>query len=327
MGLAYMAGCIPTVLAHVNQDKSILNKLKQVIQDFGAAHVKIAGEDKYGSALMIFRQLYFKASLTLEEKINAPELPPEIVQLTQSEGIDLFAFANNNFNAFSDIVKNSEYYKLLTGHHLIENIGSILQKEGCELGSALSLGHAHANFWINGQNGLSFCSSVIVSNVFPTYLASIINSIPQPEELTSKPNVWLFSKELNCRLHETVLDTFDEPTKHWIWNLHNRLFYTDNIETPTLIEEYKNTDGLNNILSQLFLHINQYNNHSPLTSKYFGFYNHFPTEKEWPEFIDKVNSRMEEYFGIDKPSKFNNLGELYSFFSYRFIAAITLYFD
>lgn len=327
MGLAYMAGCIPTVLAHVNQDKSIIDKLKDVVRDFGAAHVKIAGADKYGSALMIFRQLYFKASLTLEEKINTPVLPPELVELTQANRVDLFAAAKNNFNVFSETAHQTEYYKLLTGHHLIENIGNILQKEGCELGEALSLGHAHANFWINDQNGLSFCSSVIGSNVLPTYLASIINSIPLPDELTSKPDIWLFSKELNWRLHETVLDNFDEPTKRWIWNLHNFLFYTNNIETPTLKDEFNNTDGLNNILSQVFLNIGHYNNLAPLTSVYFRFYNHYQTEKEWTTFINTIDSRMEEYFGIDKPPKFNNLGELYSFFSYRFIAAITLYFD
>ena len=81
---------------------------------------------------------------------------------------------------------------------LIGSIGNILVKnEIIKFREVLSLAFTHHNFWKYSPDGLSFSDSVILSNILPTYMADVINSIPNPTHFNSNPDLWPLSKEIS----------------------------------------------------------------------------------------------------------------------------------
>ena len=129
------------------------------------------------------------------------------------------------------------------------------------------------------------------------------------------------SKEINNRIHDEKYN-LDIETKKWIWSIHNFIFYINDPDKIELKTKYKEVKGMNDMLSDIFLNIGMFDN---LNSSKYQFSHVYSSREHWSEFIEDLNERVMTDFGIDVKNDHSNIGEFYSYWSFRFINAIMLY--
>lgn len=315
LGFLYHTAAMPTLLSFFYKDESIIKPLLPLINNYRPKiqEVECKDADSLLFSAKIFKEYYLNSSIKSDE-IKYPKT--EIVKgLIESE-------SDNKYEEFSSIEnpcnKNLRILKLL------ESIGEIIANYKDFSSNAfdvISVGYDHSNFWKNTPDGLCYFKSVGLSNVFPTYLADVMNTFPFPDANNSNPNLWLLSKEIYNRMHDAKYK-LDLESKKWVWNIHNYIFYINDPERIELKNKYKVHDGLNEMLSDIFLNIETFSN---LNSSKYEFCNAYSSKDHWKEFLEDLNDNVKNDYGVAIKNNFSSHGELYSFWSFRFINAVMLY--
>ena len=253
LGFLYHTAAMPTLLSFINKDESIIKPLLPLINNYkpNIEEVEWLDTDSLLFSAKIFKEYYLNSSIKSDE-ILYPE--SEIMQrLIESE-------TYNKYEEFSSI--ENPYNKNLRILKLLESIGEIITSYSdfsSDPFSVISIGYDHSNFWKNTPDGLFYIKSVTLSNVFPNYLADVINTFPFPDANNSNPNLWLLSKEIFNRMHDKKYG-LDLETKKWIWSIHNYIFYIKDPDRIELKNKYKDLNGLNEMLSDIFLNIGSFSN-------------------------------------------------------------------
>ena len=316
LGFLYHTAAMPTLLSFINKDESIIKPLLPLINNYQPKieEVEWLDADSLLFSAKIFKEYYLNSSIKSDD-ILYPET--EIVQgLIESE-------TENKYEDFSSIENpyntNSRILKLL------ESIGEIISDNGDFNSNPLdvvSLGYEHSNFWKNTPDGLCYTKSVTLSNIFPTYLVDVINTFPSPNANNSDPNLWLLSKEIFNRMHDEKYG-LDLETKKWVWSIHNYIFYINDPEKIELIAKYQTHEGLNEMLSDIFKNIGGLSGN--LKSSKFEYIHNYPDWDKWDVFLNNLNNKVKDDFGISIKSNPSSRGEFYWYISFRFINAVMLY--
>ncbi len=315
LGFFYHTAAMPTLLSFINKDESIIKPLLPLINNYqpNIEEVEWLDTDSLLFSAKIFKEYYLNSSIKSDD-ILYPET--EIVQgLIENE-------TNNKYEEFSSI--ENPFNKNLRILKLLESIGEIITNHkdfSSNLLDVISIGYDHSNFWKNTPDGLCYIKSVTLSNVFPTYLADVMNTFPSPNANNSNPNLWLLSKEIFNRMHDEKYK-LDLESKKWVWNIHNYIFYINDPDRIELKNKYKDLNGLNEMLSDIFLNIGSFSN---LNSSKYVFSHVYSSRDHWKEFLEDLNDSVKNDYGVSKKDNFSNNGELYSFWSFRFINAVMLY--
>lgn len=307
LGLIYHTSSVASVLAFINNDQKILEPLNSFID----IDLPVSEWRSKKISDKIFLQYYFNASTTNND-----------LEHPKSESLNkLLSSSQNEFELISKIESESNKNKRIL--KLFESTGRILIKHGIEaFDDVINLAYNHFNYWKYSPDGATLTSSIIMSNVLPTYLADVINTFPFPDKFQSNPKIWLFSKELDNRIKDEKY-SFDLPTMQWIWNLHNSIFYVKDPNKIELQAKYSSPKGFTEMLSDLFYNINYVV--PKLRSKEWEFHSKYKTKDDWAEFIKEVNNYLESDYGESWRKDYVAIGEFYSFHSYRFINAIKLF--
>ena len=317
-GFQYFMSCVPSVLSFTENDETIIKPLLPYFTDKAKEKTNYTESDLVNLnekdkkiASDLFKEFYFNA-VSVDDQIDKPTL--DIINKSLV----------NSTNRYIEITDSySEHNKTLRFTRLIESIGEILIDNGyTDFREILSLAYTHHNLWKHSPDGLTFSLSVIRSNVLPTHIADVINSIPLPDAHNSNPEIWGISKEIWNRIHDEKY-SFDNETKEWIWLIHNYIFY--NSDNDSVKDKYQNHEDLNEMLSDIFLNIGQLANN--LTSKNNNYIQRYTKREEWSIYMAQVNKRVTEDYGIAHLENFNSWGELHSLYSFKFINAVTLYIE
>ena len=330
-GLAYFTACIPTVLAHVNQSPKILDALSPLLTEEHESNLHIKGVKSEFKAYLIYREFFYNAcSWDINKSatdMTPPTLPTKYQEILDKKGMTYIDMDNNHYEKFGVWSSDTQYYKQLMCMLLLRRIGTVLNNSECSIEECFDLGHVHSNYWINSHEGETFCKSIISSNILPTYIATIIESLPFPNNFRSNPEIWILSKEISWRLQECQIYNFTEKNSEWIWLLHNYIFYTNDPNKATPKLKYKNMEGFNEMLSDVFLNIHNFNNSCPIDAYDLSFNNKYKSREDWPSFIDGINDKTNRFYGPSDLEKHNCQGEFYSYASFRFVIAASMYFD
>ena len=317
-GFQYFISCVPSVLSFIQQDDSIINPLLPYLSNDSKEKTHYSDSDFVNLneknkkiAIDIFKEFYFNA-VSIDKQIIKPSL--DII----NKSIDS---STNRYNEIPDSFL--EHYKTVRFTTLIESIGEILIDNGyTDFREILSLAYTHHNLWKYSPDGLTFSSSVIKSNILPTHVADVINSIPLPNAFNSNPDLWTVSKEISNRIHDEKY-SLDNETKEWIWLIHNYIFY--NNDDNSIKDKYQNNNGLNEMLSDIFLNIGQLSNN--LISKNYNYLHRYSKREDWTAYITQINKFVAADYGIAHLDNFNSWGELHSLYSFKFINAVMLYIE
>ena len=316
LGFLYHTAAMPTLLSFINKDESLIKPLLPLINDYQPKieEVKWLDADSLVFSAKIFKEYYLNSSIKSDD-ILYPET--EIVQgLIESE-------TKNKYQEFSSI--ETPYNTNLRILKLLESIGEIISNYG-DFNSnpfgVISIGYEHSNFWKNTPDVLCYTKSVTLSNVFPTYLADVINTFPCPDANNSNPNLWILSKEIFNRMHDEKYG-LDLETKKWVWSIHNYIFYINDPDRIELIAKYQKHEGLNEMLSDIFKNIGGLS--GSLKSSEFIYVHSYSDWDKWDVFINDVNSKVKDDFGISIKNISSSIGEGHWYISYRFINAVMLY--
>jgi hypothetical protein len=321
LGFYYFTACIPTVLSLINKDVSIVEPLIDSIE--GIEIGNLSEEDSLYIATRSYLE-FFKNAKSISNKVPPPILMNQNWEL-EDFCSDLEKYSGKGFNGYLSIPNSGqEYFKLVRFTDLIFIIGYLLERFEMNEMQSMKLGYMHSNYWLISPNGLSYSSSVIYSNILPTHFANVINSFPFPESFYSQPENWLFSKELDCRIKDPKYK-LDESTMRWIWGFHNYIFYVNDPQVIELKNQYKEKEGFNLMLSDIFKNIDSYNKIVPLKSKKLKFVNSFKSDDNWNNFLNLVNTNTKEDFGQSHIDSFYGKGDLCSFYSFRYIHAVKLF--
>ncbi|MEY2792281.1 MAG: hypothetical protein RJA76_273 [Bacteroidota bacterium] len=328
LGLCYFSGCLGAVNSWTKNDDKIIRSLEFKSNlpsktDVGESYGK-------GEAAWLLMEL-FRCAYSLD---NSTHKPSEDKNDIDYEAYFILLENKNNYTdkelniylTFPNTDKeNDNFQRSIT---LFRIIGYILDNlEVTTEEEAFQLGIYHFNYWYSTAfttNFESFFTSVLKCNVMPSVFADVINSIPNPEFMRSKSEIWLFSKELDNRIKDTKYE-LDLATMQWIWGLHNFIFYEQGKGPNILREKYKDNEGFKLMLSDIFRSINEYGKINPINSKNYKFHNLFNDDQLWEKFCGITNYKVKEDFGTHEILEFDNQGEFFSFYSYRFIHAMMLF--
>ena len=90
-----------------------------------------------------------------------------------------------------------------------------------------------------------------------------------------------------------------------------------------LIAKYQKHEGLNEMLSDIFNNIGGLSGN--LKSSEFIYVHSYSDWDKWDVFINDVNTKVKDDFGVDIKNINSSNGEGYWYISYRFINAVILY--
>lgn len=323
IGLNYYAGCLGSVSSWMNNDNKIISSLA-FEKDLPESIINNESENN-SLASKLLNELICCAS-SLDYTISAPSNDENVF----FKLIDEPKYNDLDINTYLSLPKsNKELFKIQRSSKLFDALGyEISQHEISTDEEAFQLGIYHFEYWFNkgfDTNFISFYISVLQCNILPTVFADVINSIPQPGLMQSQSDIWTFSKELDHRIKNAKYD-LDLETMQWIWAFHNYIFYEQGQGPNILRDKYKNEKGFEFMLSDIFKSIDDFGKNFQLTSKRYKYKNDFNNDYFWQKFCAETNYKVSEDFGISNVTlDFNNLGEFYSFYSYRFINAMMLF--
>lgn len=310
-GLLFHTSSSAMIHSIINEDKSGVDYFTPYFSLNEFNKDEFINSSSYQTSLEIYKEYYLN-SINISDDVNKP-INKDLNKLIDSVGNKYEKFIGTEL----ELVKNQ---RTLT---IFESIGEIILKNEESIGALeiLKLGLECSRFWCISPDRLSYTSSWSFSNILPTYLADVINSIPQPNNPNSNPETWLMSKEINNRIHDEKYN-LDIETKKWIWSIHNFIFYINDPDKIELKTKYKEINGMNDMLSDVFLNIGMFDN---LISSKYQFSHVYSSREHWKEFLEDLNDSVKNDYGVSIKNNFSNNGELYSFWSFRFINAVILY--
>jgi len=309
---------MPNLLSTINKDESIIKPLLPLISNYKpkAEEVEFLDSDALLFSAEIFKEYYLNSSSNSD---NIPTPETKVVKgFIENE-------PENKYQEFSSI--ETPYNTNLRVLKILESIGEIISKYNDFSSNPLDvidLGYEHSNFWKNTPDRLSYINSVVLSNIFPTYLLNVIHTLPYPDAPNSDPSLWLLSKEIYSRMEDDKY-ALDLETKQWIWSVHNTIFYTNDPDRVELITKYQTHEGINEMLSDIFKNIGSHS--GSLKSSKFKYFHNYPDWDKWDTFINDLNIKVEADFGISVKNNQSSVGEFYWYISYRFINAVMLYLE
>jgi len=304
LGLAYFNSSIPTVLANVKQDKSIISPLQNVVSNIGNSSSEGA------NVLYLYKEMYF-AALT-----NDNDLKPLVL-----DGIpnDFFAADNNPYLKYSN-TEFGFFKKSRVSVMLIQRMGEILEDYNVTIFEAFQLGHSHMNFLLQTNSRLNVAHAVIFSNILPHYIAGIIEIIPKPDNLNSRTDLWVFSKIF----YQTISNELSNDASfcEWLWYFHNAIFYENEPGSTKVKSEWSLDDPsfeinmLKNIMDVLPAF---YRGNSKIGNQQINSGKSFV---KWEEFFPILNEYLKNNYGVQSPNEtFINIGETCNYLAYKFIAS------
>lgn len=323
IGLNYFAGCLGAINSWINNDIEILSSL-EFENDLPESIKNIeSGDNSLASRILIE---LFCCAYSLDDTIRVPsDDENDFIQL-----IDESEYNDVAINAYlSYPTSDKEFHKFQRCTKLFDVIGSELRShEISKEEAAFQLGIYHFEYWFNiafDTNFISFYKSVLKCNILPTVFADVINSIPQPGLMQSQSDICTFSKELDHRIKNAKYD-LDLETMQWIWAFHNYIFYEQGTGQNILRDNYKNEKGFEFMLSDIFRNIDDFGKYFRINSKRYRYKNVYNNDLFLKKFCAETYHKAKKDFGTTNENlDFNNLGEFYSFYSFQFINAMTLF--
>jgi len=304
IGLAYFNSAIPTVLANVNQDQTIVAPLQKVISEIGIASSEGA------NVLYLFKELFYAAS-TNDNELNPLTLDGIPDGFFSQDDNPYFKYSHSEFGFF----KKSKVSVML-----IQRMGKILEDYKISVPEAFQLGHSHMNFLLNTTSRLNAANAVIMSNILPHYLAGIIEMIPNPNSLNSQTDLWIFSKIF----HQTISNELSNDALfcEWLWYFHNAIFYENKPGSNKVKSEWSLDDPKFEInMLEAIMHVLPpfYRGNNKIGSKQINPGKSF---SKWEEFFPILNEHLKTNYGVQSPADtFVNKGETCNYLAYKFIAS------
>jgi hypothetical protein len=304
IGLAYFNSAIPTVLANVNQDQTIVDPLQKVISEIGIASSEGA------NVLYLFKELFYAAS-TNDNELNPLTLDGIPDGFFSQDDNPYFKYSHSEFGFFK---------KSRVSVMLIQRMGKILEDYKISVPEAFQLGHSHMNFLLNTTSRLNAANAVIMSNILPDYLAGIIDMIPNPNSLNSQSDLWLFSKIF----HQTISNELSNDALfcEWLWYFHNAIFYENKPGSTKVKSEWSLDDpkieinmleAIMDVLPPFYRWNNKIGSQQINSGKSFS---------KWEEFFPILNEHLKTNYGVQSPADtFVNKGETCNYLAYKFIAS------
>ena len=311
-GYTYLTGCIARVMAEVNNKASEVNPILPVIQ----ANLKLPLET---ATIVKLNQEIFVELLLFAKSIdneNLVQIPNNFINISFDRNTNPYFKKNENqWNI------NCRY------RDLIKKIGEKIEQFISTKEQALTLGYTHAHMKMNNSlEKQAYIGAAVLSNLQPSYLANVTNTLPFPNQFVSDPVKWIFSKELFTRLSDEKYG-LDYKAANWIIDFHNFLFFKD----PTNAQEHKNkhetVDHFENMITDIYKQIEQYHNQHNLDSKKFKFKSKYSGQDNWNSFVKQWQYNYTTDYGNEKVEDLFCVGEFYSHMSFRFMNAVLLFFE
>ena len=311
-GYTYLTGCIARVMAEVNNNASEVNPILPVIQ----ANLKLPLET---ATIVKLNQEIFVELLLFAKSIdneNLVQIPKNFINIS----------FDRNTNPYFKKVEN-QWNINCRSRDLIKKIGEKIEQFISTKEQALALGYAHAHMKMHSfPEKQAYISAAVLSNIQPSYLANVTNTLPFPNQFVSDPEKWIFSKELFTRLSDEKYG-LDYKAANWIIDFHNFLFFKD----PNNAQEHKNkhetVDHFENMILDIYKQIVQYHNQHNLDSKKFKFKSKYSGQDDWNSFVKQWQYNYTSDYGNEKVEDLFCIGEFYSHMSFRFLNAVLLFFE
>jgi hypothetical protein len=311
LGMAYLNACIPTVVYWGQGKVDLIKPLKKVILNF------MQNTHEGADILSLYRELFFNASIrdSALKPINYNSAPsgyfsPKNNKYLKYKGVD------------DNVFKNSELIIDLIG-----NLGQILKSYNVDIIWAFNLGHLHTNYLMRVDFDL-FVRAVIMSNVVPEYIGSLMDSIPDSsvEQICLRDDLWIFSKVLRYILGHS---NYDLKFQEWIWTYHNRLFYEDKPNSLKIKDQCdisnENFDYI--IVLTIYKSIIRYYQARHNVGKQFVNKIEKPVLTD-EQFVNKVNDRLSQDYSIRMHVKdHRNIGEKTNYLCFIFLKSIEVSFE
>ena len=308
-GMAYFNAAIPTVVYVAKEDISVISPLQKVVSNY------LQSSNEGANILYIYREFFFNAFIKSNEikHMNFEGLP---------EGF--FSENNNKYLKYADqeetLFKNSGLTLDLIG-----NIGKILFDYKINISQAFNLGHQHTNY-LFGINPIAASEAILLSNVLPEYLATLVECIPKPESLALRSDLWLFSKLLQNELGNS---DYDHELQAWIWHYHNSLFYKDELGSVKIKQDWdlEKADFEFDMLIQINITIFSYYKFNRKTGNQ-KINREIELINKPEDYFNFINEKMLDsyFFEIDRKD-FRNIGEKTNYLCRVFMKAIEVSFE
>ena len=309
LGMAYFNSAIPTTLFHIKQNNAIIKPLENVVTNF------LKSSSQRANILYLYREFYFNAIIKDKnvQHINFDEIPEHF-----------FSKENNRYLNYQD--KGDTFFKnsRLT-LDFINNIGTILSDYKIDISEAFDLGHIHTNY-LNSINPSASNHAVILSNVLPHYLASLVECLPKPNSISLRNDLWLFSKLLQNELGNS---SYDIELQEWIWYFHNYLFYENEPGSVAIKKEWELEDE--NFENKMLIQTNKnlfsyYSTNNKTGNQVIN--REFDYIKTSEEYLNFINQKMiEDYSHGIQIIEFKNIGEKTNYLCRVFLKTIEVTFE
>ena len=309
LGMAYFNTAIPTLNFFIKNDSSVISPLKKVVSNY------LHSSSEGANIIYIYREFFLNASIKSDEieNINFDGLPE-----------DFFSDSNNRYLKYAN-QEETLFKKSGLTLDLIGSVGKILFDYNVTISQAFNLGHQHTNY-LFGIHPIATSEALLLSNVLPEYLATLVNTIPNTEILALRSDIWLFTKLLQKELADSE---YDQEFQAWIWYYHNSLFYENKPGSATIKKAWdlENTDFEDQMLIQInqsiftYYKLNQKTGNQTINRT-------FDLVKKPEDYFSFINEKMLETYLIEIDRKnFRNIGEKTNYLCRVFLKAIEVSFE
>jgi hypothetical protein len=309
LGMAYFNAAIPTAVFIAKKNVAIISPLQKVVSNY------MQSSSEGANVLFLYREFYFNSKTKNKEleHIKYQGLPN-----------DFFSDVHNRYLKYSESEDNL-FRKSGVTLDFLENLGKILFDYKVTIPQAFNLGHIHSNYLL-GVDFPAASSAIILSNVLPIYLATLVESIPRPDNLALNQELWLFSKIL---IEELRNSEFDPEFQEWVWYFHNTLFYEKKPGTTEIKQDWKleNQDFTLEMVVAVNKNIfHYYNLNRKIGNQKINTSG--DSIKDFQEFIFHINNKMKDKYSIGFNKKeFRNIGEKTNYLCIVFMMAIKVSFE
>ena len=311
-GFTYLTGCIARVMAEVNKNASEVNPILPVIQ----ANLKLPMETttivKLNEEIFIELLLFAKSV----DNENLVQIPNKFINISfDSNTNPYYKEVENQWNI------NCKY------RDLIKKFGEKIEPYISTKEQALALGYAHAHMKMNYTlDKQAYIGAAVLSNIQPSYLANVTNTLPFPNKFVSDPEKWIFSKELFTRLSDEKYG-LDYKSANWIIDFHNFLFFKDPNDPLEHQNKHETVDHFDSMVLDIYKQIDQFHNRQNLNSKRFKFKVKYNGQADWNTFVKQWQYNYSSDYGNEKVENLFCVGEFYSHMSFRFMHAVLLFLE
>jgi hypothetical protein len=311
-GYTYLTGCIARVMAEVNNKASEVNPILPVIRDNLKLPLETATIVKLNQEIFVELLLFAKSI----DNDNLVQIPKNFINISFDRNTNpYFKEVENQWNI------NCRY------RDLIKKIGEKIEQFISTKEQALALGYTHAHMKMNNSHEKQvYIGAAVLSNLQPSYLANVTNTLPFPNQFVSDPEKWIFSKELFTRLSDEKYG-LDYKAANWIIDFHNFLFFKDANNAQEHKNKHETVDHFDHMITDIYKQIEQYQNKQKLDSKKFKFKSKYSGQEEWNAFVKQWQYNYTSDYGSEKVQDLFCIGEFYSHMSFRLLHAVLLFME